>query len=116
MPQANLTKREIVTGVYEKLQGVLRAPRSRLAQKHVSKIIAQALDDIAVALSEGRCVELRNFGTFEIQVRARRVGRNPKKPKRNIVIPRRATVRFRVGQDLKRKLRTFDVSKLEGGK
>lgn len=113
MPQANLTKREIVVGVYEKLQGELQAPRNRLAQKHVSKIITQVLDDIAVALCEGRCVELRNFGTFEIQVRAKRIGRNPKKPKRNIVIPRRANVRFRVGQELKRKLKTFDVSKLE---
>ncbi|MDR1665770.1 MAG: HU family DNA-binding protein, partial [Puniceicoccales bacterium] len=41
------------------------------------------LNSILEALVGGRNVELRNFGVFEVQVRRRRVGRNPNYPKKD---------------------------------
>ncbi|MBR7137479.1 MAG: HU family DNA-binding protein, partial [Clostridia bacterium] len=47
-------------------------------------------------------IELRNFGVFEIKVRKSRKGRNPNKPKNEVVIPERAVVKFRAGKELKK--------------
>ncbi|HQU08791.1 MAG TPA: HU family DNA-binding protein, partial [Opitutales bacterium] len=76
----NLTKRDIVLEIYEK---------TGFAQKEVRDTVQMTLDVIARALAEGRNVELRNFGVFEVQVRKARVGRNPNKPEKDVVIPRR---------------------------
>ncbi|OYV48347.1 MAG: integration host factor subunit beta, partial [Verrucomicrobia bacterium 21-51-4] len=55
----NLTKRDIVLEIYEK---------TGFAQKEVRDTVQMTLDVIARALAEGRNVELRNFGVFEVQV------------------------------------------------
>ena len=51
----NLTKRDIVLDIYEK---------TGFAQKEVQETVQLALDAIAGALSQGRKIELRNFGVF----------------------------------------------------
>ena len=52
----NLTKRDIVLDIYDKTD---------FPQKEVRETVQLTLDAIARALSEGRNVELRNFGVFE---------------------------------------------------
>jgi len=64
----NLTKREIVINISEK---------TGLIQQDVHQIIQLVLGQIIDAVAEGRNVELRNFGVFEVKVRKPRVGRNP---------------------------------------
>ncbi|SVE16744.1 uncharacterized protein METZ01_LOCUS469598, partial [marine metagenome] len=64
----NLTKRQIVQSIYE---------GKNYKQEDVRKIVQQTLDIIRDALIDGRNIELRKFGVFEIQVRKARVGRNP---------------------------------------
>ena len=49
----NLTKRDIVLDIYDK---------TVFPQKEVRETVQLTLDAIARALSEGRNVELRNFG------------------------------------------------------
>jgi DNA-binding protein HU-beta/integration host factor subunit alpha len=44
---------------------------------------------------------LRNFGVFDVRITKSRVGRNPRKPEVDLVIPARATVKFRAGGELK---------------
>ena len=73
----NLTKRDIVLDIYEK---------TNFAQKEVRETVQLTLDAIAQALTEGRNVELRNFGVFEVQVRKSRIGRNPNNPETDVVI------------------------------
>ena len=72
------------------------------------------LDAIANALSEGRNVELRNFGVFEVQIRKSRIGRNPNKPETDVVIPKRAVIKFKAGKELKAQLKEMDVDAHEG--
>ena len=58
-------------------------------------------------------IELRNFGVFEIQVRKARIGRNPNKPEKNVVIPTRAVVKFKAGKELKANLTDLDLDSLK---
>jgi len=98
---SNLTKREIVLDIYEK---------TGYPQKMIRDVVQHALDNITKALKDGRNVELRNFGVFEVQVRKSRIGRNPNKPEEDIVIPERAVVKFKAGKELKTDLKDIDIN------
>ena len=96
----NLTKREIVQNIYESAD---------YNHKDVTEIVQKTLDNINKALSTGMNVELRNFGVFEVQVRKSRVGRNPNQPETDVVIPRRAVVKFKAGKEMKAGLSKLDL-------
>lgn len=102
----NLTKRDIVLKIYED-------PDNDFAQKDVKEIVQQTLDAIGGAICEGRNVELRNFGVFQIQVRKARVGRNPNRPETDVMIPTRAVIKFKAGKEMKEKLKDLDLDELE---
>ena len=99
----NLTKRDIVLDIYE---------QTDFPQKEVRETVQLTLDAIANALSEGRNVELRNFGVFEVQIRKSRIGRNPNKPETDVVIPKRAVIKFKAGKELKANLADLDVDSI----
>lgn len=99
---SNLTKREIVLSIFEKTAG-------QIQQNHIRDTVQMTLDAIGEALLAGRNVELRNFGVFEVQIRKARVGRNPNKPETDVVIPRRAVVKFKAGKELKAGLKKLDL-------
>ncbi|MEQ9823918.1 MAG: HU family DNA-binding protein [Puniceicoccaceae bacterium] len=100
---SNLTKRDIVLEIYEK---------TNFPQKEVKETVQMTLDVIAKAIGEGRNVELRNFGVFQIQQRKSRVGRNPNKPEKDVVIPSRAVIKFKAGKELKVLLEKLNKDKL----
>src|SRR5581483_10455823 len=104
IPMPNLTKREIVLEIYRK---------SGFPQKQIVDTVQQTLDIIQRALAAGRNVELRNFGVLEVQVRQKRIGRNPNKPTETVVIPERAVVKFKSGKILKQQLKKIDLKTLE---
>ncbi len=101
----NLTKRDIVLKIYEDSQ-------NEFPQKDVKEIVQQTLNVIGEAISEGRNVELRNFGVFQIQVRKARVGRNPNRPEKDVVIPTRAVIKFKAGKEIKERLKELDLDSL----
>ena len=100
----NLTKRQIVQSIYE---------GKNYKQEDVRKIVQETLDIIRDALIDGRNIELRKFGVFEIQIRKARVGRNPNKPETDVMIPRRAVVKFKAGKELKEGLTSLDLDAIE---
>ena len=100
----NLTKRQIVQKYYD---------GKNYKQEDVRKIVQETLDIIRDALIEGRNIELRKFGVFELQVRKARVGRNPNKPETDVMIPRRAVVKFKAGKELKEGLSGLDLDSVE---
>ena len=99
----NLTKRDIVLDIYQK---------TNYPQKEVKEVVQLTLDAIARALSTGQNVELRNFGVFEIQVRKARIGRNPNRPEKDVVIPTRAVVKFKAGKELRANLKDLELDSL----
>ena len=96
----NLTKREIVQKIYESTD---------YNHKDVTDVVQKTLDTICGALTKGKNVELRNFGVFEVQIRKSRIGRNPNKPETDVVIPKRAVIKFKAGKELKAQLKKMDV-------
>ena len=74
---------------------------TKLGQPQVFEVIQKTLDYITEALAKGDRVELRNFGVFEVKVRKARVGRNPNRPKTDILIPTRSMVKFTAGKEMR---------------
>lgn len=100
----NLTKRQIVQKIYD---------QGNHNHEHVREIVQQTLDIMQDALCSGKNIELRKFGVFELQVRKSRVGRNPNKPETDVVIPRRAVVKFKAGKEMKSGLSKLDLDEID---
>ena len=100
----NLTKRQIVQQIYESAD---------FNHKDVSEIVQKTLECISGALTDGRNVELRNFGVFELQVRKSRVGRNPNRPETDVIIPRRVVVKFKAGKEMKNGFKQLDLAEID---
>jgi nucleoid DNA-binding protein len=100
----NLTKRDIVLSIHNEV----KREYPEVSQKAIREIVQSTLDEIATALAEGRNVELRNFGVFEVQVRKARIGRNPNKPETDVVIPERSVIKFKAGKELRGNLKELD--------
>lgn len=58
------------------------------------------IEAIKSALADGRRIELRGFGVFQVRDRKRGVGRNPKTGVEVTITPGK-TVRFKPGKELK---------------
>lgn len=99
----NLTKRDIVLKIYEETE---------YPQKVIRDVVQLTFETIANALKDCKNVELRNFGVFEVQKRRKRIGRNPNKPKEDVIIPERAVIKFKAGKELKDDLKEVELSQL----
>lgn len=86
-----MTKRELVIRVANNLG---------MTQSDIARIIEGTFDAISEALSEGHRWELRDFGVFEVKVRASRIGRNPRTGDQ-VPVPERRVVTFRPGKKMK---------------
>ncbi len=104
---SNLTKRDMVVSISEEVG---------ITQKQTFDVIQKTLEHITESLAEGNNVELRNFGVFEVRLTKSRVGRNPNKPEADVIIPSRATVKFKPGKIMRQRvlLRTELLRKTKG--
>ena len=89
-----ITKRELVNKICAET-------RSNLTQNDVLDVIQKAVELITDALGRGDRVVLRNFGTFAVKEVKAKIGRNPKDPGKDVPIPARTVVKFKVGKTLK---------------
>ena len=89
-----ITKRELVNKICVELD-------SGLTQSDVLEVIQKAVDIVTASLGAGDRVVLRNFGTFAVKEVKAKVGRNPKDPAKDVPIPARRVVKFKVGKTLK---------------
>lgn len=87
-----MTKRDLVVRI---------AKETGIVQEDVYTIIQKTLDYITEALIQGRHVEFRDFGVFEVHQRKARIGRNPNKPEHVVQIPQRKVVKFKPGKQMK---------------
>ncbi len=89
-----ITKRELVGKICAELD-------TNFTQEEVLQIVQKVVDSITDALSKGNKVVIRNFGTFLVKEVKPKVGRNPKNPTKDVPIPARSVVKFKVGKTLK---------------
>ncbi len=87
-----MTKRDIVVAI---------SSETHMVQQDVVKVVQRTLELIREAVSQGRTVELRNFGVFEVKVRKARIGRNPNAPEKDVRIPPRSVVKFKPGKEMR---------------
>ena len=87
-----MTKRDLVLRISE---------HTGMAQPKVMDVVQRALAYITEAVSQGRKVEIRNFGVFEVRIRKARIGRNPHDPGADVAIPPRAVVKFKPGKEMR---------------
>ena len=86
-----MTKRELVMMVASKLG---------LTQNEVSGVVQAMLDTVTEVLADGKRVEIRNFGVFEVRTRDARMGRNPRTGE-EVPIARKRIAAFKPGKFLK---------------
>lgn len=90
-----MTKRDLVLRI---------SAETGLNQRDVAEVVQLMLDHVTNELASGRGVEFRNFGVFSVKKRAARVGRNPNKPKQDVLIPEEAVVKFKAGKVMKERV------------
>lgn len=95
MPHATLTKRDIVVEL---------SNETGLVQHEVVELLQRLLDLIVRSLSEGKDVELRNFGVFSVRLTKERLGHNPKDPSVFMTVPSRVLVKFKCGKTMRQKV------------
>jgi len=67
----------------------------------VRHVIQAFLDKMTECLQEGKRLEFRDFGIFEVVSRKEKIGRNPKNPSVPVIIPARPAVKFTPGKKMK---------------
>jgi len=94
-PKDALTKRDLVMRI---------ATETEMSQQDVYAVVQKTLDYVTEALQQGKHVEFRDFGVFQIVTRKSRIGRNPNKPTNVVTIPERKVVKFKMGRLMKAKI------------
>ena len=85
-----MNKTDLITAV---------ATKANASKAATSTIIDVAMETITEALAKGESVQFVGFGTFSIQERKARTGRNPQTGK-EMKIPAKKVVRFKAGTAL----------------
>jgi DNA-binding protein HU-beta len=88
-----LTKADLVNELVKSVEDI--------SKKKASEAVDAIFNIIQEALVKGDKVQLVGFGTFEVQERAARQGRNPQDPTKTIEIPAKKAPVFRAGKSLK---------------
>lgn len=76
------------------------AEKTEMTKKDSEKVLKAFIESVEEALAAQEKVQLVGFGTFEVKLRAERVGRNPR-TKEEIKIPASKAPVFKPGKDLK---------------
>jgi integration host factor subunit beta len=87
-----MTKSELITQLSEKF--------SQLVHKDAELSVKTIIDSLGNTLSNGGRVEIRGFGSFSLNHRPARLGRNPKTGEK-VNVPEKFVPHFKPGKELK---------------
>ena len=92
---------------------------ARLAERYPQLIAKDAdfavntiLDAMAKSLGDGQRIEIRGFGSFALNKRPPRVGRNPKSGEK-VLVPEKRVPHFKAGKDLRERVDSHHVAPAE---
>jgi len=74
--------------------------RTGISRNHTALIVDQLLDAVSRALTEGRHLEIRGFGTFKVRERRARRARNPRSGE-EVLVPATLVPVFKPSKELK---------------
>ena len=75
------------------------AKETSITKTQAERAVNAAIDSLRDALTNGKRIELRGFGVFQVKPRKRGIGRNPR-TKEEVEIPPGKTIRFKPGKNL----------------
>ena len=78
----------------------LNSKFSRYISLDCQESVSAILNSISQSLSDGSRVEIRGFGSFSLNYRPPRIGRNPKTGQR-VDVPEKYVPHFRAGKELR---------------
>ena len=76
---------------------------SQLLAKDAELAVKMILDAMADALARGERIEIRGFGSFGLNYRPPRTGRNPKSGER-VLVPEKRVPHFKPGKELRERV------------
>ncbi len=97
-----MTKSDLIAG--------LAARFPQLVAKDADFAVKVILDAMTAALSRGDRIEIRGFGSFALNYRPSRVGRNPKSGEK-VSVPEKHVPHFKAGKELRERV---DVAPAQG--
>lgn len=90
-----LTKSELIARLAER--------NARLAARDADEAVKTILDAMSSALAQGSRIEIRGFGSFALNYRPPRIGRNPKSGER-VHVPAKFVPHFKAGKELRERV------------
>ncbi|CAG4883421.1 integration host factor (IHF), DNA-binding protein, beta subunit [Georgfuchsia toluolica] len=90
-----MTKSELIT--------LLAARYPQLAAKDADFAVKVILDALTDALAQGGRIEIRGFGSFSLNYRPPRLGRNPKSGEK-VRVPAKYVPHFKPGKELRERV------------
>lgn len=90
-----MTKSELITRLAERFP--------QLVAKDADLAVKVILDAMTVALTRGDRIEIRGFGSFALNYRPPRVGRNPKSGDK-VQVPAKYVPHFKAGKELRERV------------
>jgi integration host factor subunit beta len=98
----SMTKSELIE--------ILSARHSQLAPKDAELAVKTMLDAMAQTLAQGDRIEIRGFGSFGLNERPPRTGRNPKTGEK-VLVPKKRVPHFKAGKELRERVDLIDARK-----
>ena len=90
-----MTKSELITR--------LAARFPQLVTKDAELSVKTIIDAMAKSLAEGQRIEIRGFGSFDLNYRPPRVGRNPKSGEK-VKVPEKYVPHFKAGKEMRERV------------
>ncbi len=101
-----MTKSELIARLNEKF--------NKFVSLDCQESVAAILDSISQSLSNGSRVEIRGFGSFSLNHRPPRLGRNPKTGQR-VDVPEKYVPHFRAGKELRARVNSLHEGVVQAG-
>ena len=93
--EKTLTKSELIARLAERHQ--------RLVARDADEAVKAILDAMSAALAAGQRIEIRGFGSFALNSRPPRIGRNPKSGD-TVMVPEKRVPHFKPGKELRERV------------
>ena len=100
-----MTKSELIAKLAER--------NPRLVSRDADEAVNTMLDAMTDALAGGQRIEIRGFGSFALNYRPPRVGRNPKSGDR-VQVPAKYVPHFKAGKELRERVDGTETQDDEG--
>ncbi|WP_037586263.1 integration host factor subunit beta [Stenoxybacter acetivorans] len=96
-----MTKSELMMRLAESY--IARNPQTQLVAKDLEQSVKVLVDTMVQALSQGERIEIRGFGSFDLNYRPARIGRNPKTGEK-VEVEAKYVPHFKPGKELRERV------------